>query len=85
MPDGVLGAECMRVSIISCSGRPKMMKPLSERSRDALEEGIRHIEKLEAHVSRNSREVPGPGWGVVIDMLNRDRTELEEELLKRSE
>jgi hypothetical protein len=43
------------------------MRPLSERSPDELEEGIRHIEKLEAQVSRNSREVPGPGWGVVID------------------
>jgi hypothetical protein len=62
-----------------------MMKPLSERSPDELEEGIRHIEKLEALVSRNSREVPGPGWSVVIDMLNRDRTDLVEEHFRRSE
>jgi hypothetical protein len=62
-----------------------MMKPLAERSFDELENAKRHLEKIEAQVSKDSREVPGPGWTAVIDMLNRDRTELEDELLRRSE
>ena len=61
------------------------MKQFSERSLDELKAGIRHIEELEAKVVRDSREVPGPGWSVVVDILNRDRTCLEKEILRRSE
>jgi len=62
-----------------------MMKPLSERSLDELEAAKRHLEKLESNVAKDSREFPGDGWCVVRDMLNRNRTELEEEFLRRSE
>lgn len=62
-----------------------MMKPLSERSLDELKSAKRHLEKIEGQVAKDSREVPGSGWAAVVDMLNRDRSELEEELSRRQE
>ncbi len=60
-----------------------MMKPLSERSLDALKAAKRHLEKIEDQVARDIEEFPGPGWEPVRDMLVRDRTEIEQELKRR--
>ena len=61
-----------------------MMKPLSERSLDALRAAKGHLEEIEAQVSKDMEEFPGPGWEPVVDMLVRDRTEIEHELKRRN-
>jgi len=40
------------------------------------------LKELEAYALETSRKVPGLGWDAVPDLLNRDRTELEEECLR---
>jgi len=59
------------------------VKPLSERSLPELEDARHHLEKIEAQVARDATQLPGPGWGAVIDILQRDREELEAELRRR--
>lgn len=59
------------------------MKPLSERSREELEQAMDHINEIEAWAGEQSRAAPGPGWAPVFEMLMRDWNELEAELAKR--
>lgn len=60
-----------------------MTTPLDQRSLEDLQAASIHLEKIEAQVARESRMNPGPGWGPVIDILERNRIDLEQEIKRR--
>ncbi|CAP56666.1 hypothetical protein [Gluconacetobacter diazotrophicus] len=45
-----------------------------------LHAALKHIKKLEEFVAQESQRNQGPGWSYVIDILDRDRKIVENEI-----
>jgi hypothetical protein len=59
------------------------MTDLSQYTDAELEDAQKHIARLEVFVNQEMKKNPGPGWTPVINLLNRDATEIATELALR--